>query len=1254
MPTALPLHPADARLRAELARRILLLDGAMGTMIQRHPLEEADFRGTRFADWADDLKGNNDLLSLTRPDLIGGIHADYLAAGADIVETNTFNANAVSMADYGMEGLVRELNVASARLAREACDEMTAETPDRPRFVAGVLGPTNRTASLSPDVADPGFRNITFDDLDAAYFEACDALVEGGVDLILIETVFDTLNAKAAIFAALRVFDARGVRLPIAISGTITDASGRTLSGQTLEAFWNSVRHAKPIFVGLNCALGPLQLREHVEELSGLADTCTSAHPNAGLPNAFGGYDETPEQMAAEIGEWARGGHLNVIGGCCGTTPEHIRAIRDAVVDHAPREIPVLPGAMRLSGLEARNVDDDSLFVNVGERTNVTGSAKFLRLIKEGELDEALNVARQQVEDGAQIIDVNMDEGLLDSKAVMQRFLHLIASEPDISRVPVMIDSSKWSVIEAGLHCLQGKCVVNSISLKEGEEEFLRQASLAQRYGAAIVVMAFDEDGQADSTERKVAICTRAYELLRERLDFDPRDIVFDPNVFAIATGIDEHNVYGLSFIEATRQITETLPGVSVSGGISNVSFSFRGNNLVREAIHAVFLYHAIRAGLTMGIVNAGQLAVVEALPAELKGAVEDAVLARTDDATDRLLEIAERYRGDGKAREREDDAWRELPVAERLEHALVKGLDAHIETDVEEARLAMARPLDVIEGPLMDGMNRVGDLFGAGKMFLPQVVKSARVMKKAVAWLLPHMEADADGSTSAGRVLMATVKGDVHDIGKNIVGVVLQCNGFEVIDLGVMVPARKILDEARERDVDLIGLSGLITPSLEEMTHVARELAREGFDVPLLIGGATTSRMHTAVKISEHYAPPVVHVVDASRCVQVATNLLSDEHRERFARELDEDYDRYRTRFAARTRDTELHALDVARANAFESDWSTVPVVAPAHPGLTVLDDVPLATLIPYIDWTPFFHAWELRGKYPRILEDPTVGEEAVKLHADALAMLERFEREGCTAAKGVVGLFPANARGDDVVVWADDARTEVLDTVHCLRQQRVFPDDRPNLCLADFVAPEGSGVADWIGAFAVTAGIGLDALVARLDADNDVYASIMAKALADRLAEAFAEYLHHRVRTTLWGYDPDEALGNDDLIRERYRGIRPAPGYPANPDHRQKEAIWRLLDPVGNAGISITESLAMLPASSVSGLYFAHPESRYFGLGKVSEEQVRDYAARTGETVELTERWLAPSLGYTGTADASDEAAAGEGFVEPLRDSA
>lgn len=1231
MPDRLPSHPSTARLTELLEQRILLLDGAMGTMIQQHEFQEADYRGTRFADWPTDLKGNNDLLSLTRPELIADIHEQYLEAGADIVETNTFNANAVSMADYDMVSLSRELNESSARLARRAADAATAKTPDRPRFVAGVLGPTNRTASLSPDVADPGFRNITFAELDAAYYEACDALIDGGVDLILIETIFDTLNAKAAIFACLRVFDDRGLSLPIGISGTITDASGRTLSGQTLEAFWNSVRHAEPIFIGLNCALGPLQLRQHVEELSTLAETFTSAHPNAGLPNAFGGYDETPEQMAAEIGEWAKNGHLNIIGGCCGTTPEHIRAIADVVADESPRLKASPAPACRLSGLEACTLDDASLFVNVGERTNVTGSARFLRLIKEGEFDEALNVARQQVEDGAQIIDVNMDEGLLDSKATMRRFLCLVASEPDIARVPVMIDSSKWSVIEAGLQCLQGKCVVNSISMKEGEEEFLRQAGLAQRYGAAIVVMAFDEDGQADTIERKVAICTRAYHLLRERLAFDPRDIIFDPNVFAIATGIDEHNSYGIAFIEATRQIKATLPGVMVSGGISNVSFSFRGNNAVREAIHAVFLYHAIRAGLSMGIVNAGQLTVLQDVPADLRAAVEDAVLAQRDDATDRLLAIAENYRGEGQVRERQDEAWREWPVEKRLEHALVKGLDAYVESDVEEARLAMDKPLDVIEGPLMDGMNHVGDLFGSGQMFLPQVVKSARVMKKAVACLLPYMEADATGSTSAGKVLMATVKGDVHDIGKNIVGVVLQCNGFEVIDLGVMVPATRIIEEARANKVDMVGLSGLITPSLEEMTHVAQEFAREEFEMPLLIGGATTSRMHTAVKISDHYVPPVVHVVDASRCVQVATRLLSNEaQRDSFVAELEEDYARYRKRFAARTRETELLELEVARANRLPCDWASVSITPPSTRGVTVVDDLPLATLMPFIDWTPFFHAWELRGKYPRILKDPTVGEEAVKLHRDALVMLERFEREGCTRANGVFGIFPASASGDDIHVWRNVQRSGPPEIVHCLRQQRVFPDERPNLCLSDFIAPVASGREDWIGLFAVTAGVGLDALVERFDEDNDIYGSIMAKALADRLAEAFAEYLHHQVRTHHWGYAPDESLENDDLIRERYRGIRPAPGYPANPDHRQKEVIWRLLEPERRAGISITENLAMLPAASVSGFYFAHPDSRYFGLGKVSREQVDDYAARCDEPLEVAERWLASSLAY------------------------
>lgn len=1227
----LPVHPSDTQLRALMSERVLLLDGAMGTMIQQSPLSEEDFRGARFADWPSDLKGNNDLLSLTQPGVIRQIHDAYLEAGADIIETNTFNANAISMADYGMVEQVRELNLKSAKLARAAVDSAMSEDPTRPRFVAGVLGPTSRTASLSPEVSDPGFRNVTFQELSACYVEACDALIEGGCDLILIETIFDTLNAKAAIFAVLSVFEKRGQRLPIALSGTITDASGRTLSGQTLEGFWNSVRHARPLFIGLNCALGPAQLRKHVQELSAIADTFVSVHPNAGLPNTFGGYDETPEEMAEEIGEWARAGWLNIVGGCCGTTPAHIRAISNVVCDESAREIPTIAPACRLSGLEAFTINSESLFVNVGERTNVTGSARFLRLIKEDDFETALNVARQQVDDGAQIIDVNMDEGLLDSQAAMQRFLHLVASEPDICRVPVMIDSSKWSVIEAGLQCLQGKCVINSISLKEGESEFLSRASLAQRYGAAIVIMAFDEDGQADTIERKVSICQRAYALLRDQLDFDPSDIIFDPNVFAIATGIDEHNGYGLAFIEATRQIRQSLPGAMVSGGISNVSFSFRGNNQVREAIHAVFLYHAIEAGLSMGIVNAGQLTVMDEIPEELRTAVNDAVLATREDATDRLLDLAQTYQGGGKSREREDEVWRELPVMQRLEHALVKGIDAHIEADTEEARLSMARPLEVIEGPLMDGMNRVGDLFGQGKMFLPQVVKSARVMKKAVAWLLPYMEGESEEARSAGRVLMATVKGDVHDIGKNIVGVVLQCNGFEVIDLGVMVGADRILDEARTHNVDLIGLSGLITPSLEEMSHVARELQRADFKVPLLIGGATTSRMHTAVKIDSHYKEPVVHVNDASRCVQVASRLLSDAHKDSFVAELDEDYERYRKRFATRSSETELHDLATARNNRLKSDWQTIPIVQPAQMGITVFADVPLAALVDFIDWTPFFHAWELRGKYPRILKDGTVGEQATSLFRDAQSMLQMFVDEGQVKASAVLGMHPANAVGDDdIQIYTDDSRQHVAETIHCLRQQRIFADDRPNLCLADFIAPASTGVADYLGTFAVTAGLGLDELVAEFDRQNDIYSSIMAKALADRLAEALAEYLHREVRTRVWGYAPAESLDNDSLIRERYQGIRPAPGYPANPDHRQKEAIWRLIDPLGNAGMSITENLAMLPASSVSGFYFAHPESRYFGLGKVTKGQVENYVARKEEPLAESERWLASVLAY------------------------
>ncbi len=1221
----------ESQLRKALSEQILILDGAMGTMIQKHNFSEVDYRGDRFKDWPTDLKGNNDLLTLSQPEVIRQIHTDYLHAGANVIETNTFNANSISMADYNMASLVAEMNRQSALLARECVDAVLEQDPSQPRFVAGVIGPTNRTASISPDVNDPGFRNVSFDDLDNSYYEACNALIEGGVDIILIETVFDTLNAKAAIFAIKRVFDDRGIELPVMISGTITDASGRTLSGQTVEAFWNSVRHAKPISIGFNCALGPAQLRQHIEELSGIADTFISAHPNAGLPNAFGGYDETPEQMLTEISAWAEEGYLNIIGGCCGTGPDHIRAFAKTLNNVPPRQVPTIPQECRLSGLEAFNINSESLFVNVGERTNVTGSAVFLRLIKEADYEAGLNVARQQVENGAQIIDVNMDEGLLESAEAMQQFLRMVATEPDICRVPIMIDSSKWSVIETGLKCLQGKCIINSISMKEGETHFLQHAKLAQRHGAAVVIMAFDEDGQADTIDRKVAICQRAYDLLLNTLDFPPEDIIFDPNIFAVATGIEEHNEYGIAFVEATRQIKQSLPHAMVSGGVSNVSFSFRGNNAVREAIHAVFLYHSIQAGLDMGIVNAGQLAIVDEVPPALREAVEDVILNRRPDATDRLLDIAEHFRGDGKVLEAQNNEWRGASVNERLAHSLVKGIDEFIDQDVEEARLVADRPLDVIEGPLMDGMNRVGDLFGAGKMFLPQVVKSARVMKKAVAWLLPYMDEDKDeNARSAGKILLATVKGDVHDIGKNIVGVVLQCNGYEVIDLGVMVPSATILEEAKKHNVDLIGLSGLITPSLEEMTHVAAEMKRTGFTIPLLIGGATTSRMHTAVKISDEYEEPVVHVADASRCVQVASHLLNDNHKKTFYDELEVDYDRYRKRYKDRKKGVDLLDIEVARQNKFKFNWDEYEAVKPALTGVNVIDSLTVKDLVPYIDWTPFFQTWELRGKFPRILEHETVGEEAKKLFSDAQEMLEEFCHHDKLKAQAVVGLFPANSvNDDDIEIYTDESRTSLLNKVNCLRQQRVFPDGRPNLTLADYIAPKESKVADYIGAFAVTAGLGLEKIIADYDKDHDIYKNIMAKAIADRLAEAFAEYLHRKVRTEFWGYMPHESLKNVDLIKERYQGIRPAPGYPANPDHRQKEVIWELLNP-NSIGITLTESLAMLPASSVSGFYFSHPDARYFGLGKVKRDQVESYAGRMEESTESTERWLANSLAY------------------------
>ncbi len=1219
-----------AQLTDLLRERILLLDGATGTMIQGYGLGEADYRGARFADHAGELKGNNDLLALTRPDIVREIHDAYLEAGADLIETNTFNATAISQADYNLQPLVYELNKEAARIASEAAAAWSAKTPEKPRFVAGVLGPTSRTASISPDVNDPGYRNIDFDTLVTAYHEAATGLMDGGADLLLIETIFDTLNAKAAVYALEVLFAERGERRPVMISGTITDASGRTLSGQTAGAFWTSLAHARPLSFGLNCALGPEELRTHVEELSGMASCFVSAHPNAGLPNEFGGYDLTPEQMAEHIGEWAASGYLNIVGGCCGTTPAHIRAIAAAVADKAPRAIPELPRELRLSGLEPLNVGAESLFVNVGERANVTGSAKFKRLVLEGDYETALSVAREQVEDGAQVIDVNMDEAMLDGEAAMVRFLSLCASEPDISRVPVMVDSSKWSIIEAGLKCLQGKGIVNSISLKEGEAPFLEQAEKIRRYGAAVIVMAFDEKGQADTRERKVAICQRSYRLLTERVGFAPEDIIFDPNIFAIATGIEEHDNYAVDFIEATREIRRLMPGVGVSGGVSNVSFSFRGNNPVREAIHTVFLYHAIKAGMTMGIVNAGQLGVYDELPEVLRERVEDVVLNRRPDATERLLEIADQYKGDGAVAKKEDLAWRDWPVAKRLEHALVKGIDTYVQQDTEEARQQAARPIEVIEGPLMDGMNTVGDLFGEGKMFLPQVVKSARVMKKAVAYLIPYIEAGKEaGAKAKGKVVMATVKGDVHDIGKNIVGVVLQCNNFDVIDLGVMVPAPQILEAARAEEADLIGLSGLITPSLEEMAHVAAEMQREGFEVPLLIGGATTSKAHTAIKIAPKYRQPTVWVKDASRAVGVAQSLMSRDLRAGFVADLAAEYEQVRTAHAGRQARAEWLGLEAARANAPRIDWSAYAAPAPAHPGATVFDDYPLADLVDTIDWTPFFHTWELKGSYPKIFDDPAKGAEARKLFDDAQAMLARVVAEGWLQARAVVGLYPANAVGDDVEIYADPSRAAVVERFHFLRQQQA-KSGKPSYCLADFVAPKASGVADHMGLFAVTAGLGIENKLAEFEADHDDYSAILLKALADRLAEAFAERLHQRVRTEFWGYAADEALDNAALIAEHYRGIRPAPGYPACPEHTEKRLLWDLLEVEARTGIVLTDHLAMLPAASVSGFYFAHPDARYFTVGKINRDQVADYAARKGMSLAEAERWLAPNLGY------------------------
>jgi 5-methyltetrahydrofolate--homocysteine methyltransferase len=1226
---------ATTELTRALTQRILVIDGAMGTAIQRDRPDEAGYRGERFADWPSDVQGNNDLLTLTQPDIIAGIHREYLEAGADIIETNTFNANAISLSDYGMQDLDYELNYEAARLARTVCDAVG--TPEKPRYVAGALGPTTRTASISPDVNDPGARNLSYDELVAAYLVAARGLVDGGADLLIIETIFDTLNAKAAVFAVETLFEERDRRWPVIISGTITDASGRTLSGQVTEAFWNSMRHARPLAIGLNCALGAREMRPYLAELSRIADTFVSVYPNAGLPNAFGEYDEAAAETASIIAEFADSGLVNIVGGCCGTTPAHIAAVADAVESRRPRAVPEIPTATRLAGLEPLNITEDSLFVNVGERTNITGSARFRNLIKAGDYDTALSVAAQQVENGAQVIDVNMDEGMIDGVAAMDRFLKLVASEPDISRVPVMVDSSKWEVIEAGLKTIQGKPIVNSISLKEGEEKFVREARLCRKYGAAVVVMAFDEDGQADDLERRKVICGRAYRILVDEVGFPAEDIIFDPNCFALATGIEEHATYGIDFIEACRWIKANLPGVHISGGISNVSFSFRGNNPVREAIHAVFLFHAIKAGLDMGIVNAGALVVYDEIDPELRERIEDVVLNRRADAAERLLEVAERFNNAGEEKDTATAAeWRSLPVRERITHALVKGLDADVEADTEELRAEISaaggRPIEVIEGPLMDGMNVVGDLFGAGKMFLPQVVKSARVMKKAVAHLLPFIEAEkqpGDAETNNGTIVMATVKGDVHDIGKNIVGVVLQCNNYEVIDLGVMVPAQKIIDKAREVDADMIGLSGLITPSLDEMVNFAAEMERQGLEIPLLIGGATTSRAHTAVKVSPRRSGPVIWVKDASRSVPVAAALLSDEQRPALLEATEKDYEALRERHAAK-HDRPLLTLTQARLNRTPIDWEGYLPPAPQSPGVMAFSDYDLAELREYIDWQPFFNAWEMKGKFPDILNNPTTGETARKLYDDAQDMLDRLIKEKWLTANGVVGLFPANAVGDDIEVYADDQRSEVLATLRNLRQQGEHRDGIPNRSLGDFVAPKETGVPDFVGAFAVTAGLGSQQKITEFKADLDDYSAILLESLADRLAEAFAERMHERVRKELWGYAADEDLDNLALIGERYVGIRPAPGYPACPEHTEKQTIWSLLDVEARTGIELTDSMAMWPGAAVSGLYFSHPQSQYFVVGRLGQDQVADYAQRKGWTLKEAERWLASNLGY------------------------
>jgi 5-methyltetrahydrofolate--homocysteine methyltransferase len=1233
-----PRSEIEHKLRALAAERILVLDGAMGTMIQELKLDESGFRGARFDAWNRELRGNNDLLNLTRPDAIQGLHLTYLRAGADLVATNTFSSTRIAQADYGTESIAYELNLEGAKLARAAADIAQAED-GRPRFVAGAIGPTNRTASISPDVSDPGFRAVTFDDLRAAYGEQIRGLLEGGADILLIETIFDTLNAKAALYAIAEIEAERGADVPVMISGTITDRSGRLLSGQTPEAFWNSVRHAAPLSIGFNCALGPKDLRAHVAEIGRVADTLVCAYPNAGLPNAFGQYDEDAATMSAAIAEFAAAGLVNIVGGCCGTTPDHIRAIARAVAGKKPRPVPNIERRLRLSGLEPFTLTPEIPFVNVGERTNVTGSARFRKLVKAGDYAAALQVARDQVENGAQIIDVNMDEGLLESEQAMVTFLNLIAAEPDIARVPVMIDSSKFSIIEAGLKCVQGKAVVNSISLKEGEEAFIHHATIVRRHGAAVVVMAFDEQGQADTFERKTAITKRAYDILVDRVGFPPEDIIFDPNIFAIATGIEEHNDYGRAFIAAARFIRENLPHAHVSGGVSNLSFAFRGNEPVREAMHSVFLFHAIKAGMDMGIVNASQMAVYDDLDAELREACEDVVLNRRPDAGERLLALASRYQGQGTEAKVADLAWRGWPVDKRLAHALVHGLTDFIAVDVEEARLAASRPLDVIEGPLMAGMGVVGDLFGSGRMFLPQVVKSARVMKQAVAHLLPYMDKNSDATArSAGKVVLATVKGDVHDIGKNIVGVVLQCNNYQVVDLGVMVPMEKILETAKNEGADIIGLSGLITPSLDEMCHVAAEMERRGFDVPLLIGGATTSRVHTAVKIHPNYQRgQAVYVTDASRAAGVVTALMSKEGRVRTFADTRAEYEKIASAHLRSQQDKARLSLAAARANALKLDWANYRPTRPSFLGTRTFADYPLAELVDYIDWTPFFSTWDLTGRFPAILKDPKAGEAARALYDDARAMLDRIVRENWLRASAVAGFWPANGNGDDIQLYACECHKAPLATLHTLRQQLVRRDQRANVALADFVAPREAGLTDYVGAFAVTAGLGEEDIAARFTRANDDYSSIMLKALADRLAEAFAERLHQRVRKEFWAYAPDETLASADLLSEQYRGIRPAPGYPAQPDHTEKATVFSLLDVERAIGVKLTESFAMWPGASVSGLYFSHPDSHYFGVGKIERDQIEDYARRKGWRPEEAERWLAPLLNYLPAAQAA-----------------